>query len=146
MKGPPRPSMAARIPRRKLARQHLVEHDPRRVDVAAMIDGRRVPLLLGRHVDCRANRLIGHGHMTGCAAGTHRGNTKSATLAKPCRSMEDVARLDIAMNDSFMVCKTECLDNLEHQLSHPLAVQSTGRQSDAPGRSAARRPCLPHIP
>ncbi len=123
---------------RKLTRQHLVEHDPRGIDVAAMIDGSRVPLLLGRHVDCRADRLIGHGHVTGRTAGTHRGNAEVGHLSEAVPVDEDIARFDIAVNDPFAVRKTKRLDNLEHQRSHLLAVQApVGNQTLHVDRRAA---------
>ena len=51
---------------------------------------------------------------------------------------EDIARFDIAVNDSFAVRKSERLDDLEHQRAHLLAVQApVGNQTLHVDRRAA---------
>lgn len=80
--------------------KHLVENHPKRVDVRSVINWRPLRLLRGKVPRCSQN------HSDGC----HRllrspsGNSKIDNLDLALRSEHDILRLDVAMDDSLIVC------------------------------------------
>ena len=83
------------------AGQHFIQHDPKREDVRAFVDGPRIPALLGRHVIHRAHRDLRLGE--GTAAGLLLGDVGDAEvrdLHRPALARDQhVGRLDVAVND-----------------------------------------------
>ena len=113
-----------RSPERQHAGRHLVEHDAEREQIASRVDPCAAHLL-GRHVHHRPQRRSRAGEMRipgdrrdGGCAGDDRielGETEVEQLGVSARGDEDVARLDIAMNDAGTVRGVERIGDLECQ-------------------------------
>ena len=96
--------------------QHFVEHHAQGVNVRALVHVLRVLQLFGRHVVRRAD---------GQAAGRQRdlvlglaeqlGDAEVGDLHPALRVEQDVLRLDVAVQDAFVVGELERLANLRHE-------------------------------
>ncbi len=109
---------------RQVPGEHLVEHDARRKQVRARIDGKTLDLL-GRHVVGRSQhrahlRLIGLLRLLGLVdpADAEVGDFHRERLVH----QHDVAGLDVAMDDAFLVRVVERAGELDADLDDLLAA------------------------
>ncbi len=110
--------------KRKLACEHLIEHNAHRIDVGFAV-GHIAARLLGRDIVNRTDRLIGHGarRLVGEARNAEVRHLDGAVLQE-----HDVLRLDVAVNDAALVGVLQSAEHLcgEMQrilpLDHALAL------------------------
>ena len=91
--------------------QHLVEDDPERVEVGALVD-RRAPRLLGREVLRGADDRADLGHLRG--AGPR--DAEVGHLDVPVAADDHVVRLDVAVDDVVAVRLGERAEDLAGEL------------------------------
>jgi len=135
----------------QLAREHLIEDHAQRIDVRALVHILRMLQLFGRHV-------VGRAH--GVAAGSegklfpglaHQlGDAEVRDLHPAARVEQDILRLDVAVQDAFVMGELERLTNLRHQhhgllrgeparlhrLAQVHAVNELHQQKEEPARLA----------
>ena len=92
---------------RHLPGQHLVEHDPERVEIRARID-RRAARLLGREVLRGADDRAGLGHLRRARAR----DAEVRHLQPAVAADDDVVRLDVAVDDPVAVRERERAEDL----------------------------------
>ena len=94
---------------RHRAGEQLVEQDPGRVEVGALVD-RRAARLLGGEVLGGADDRAGLRHLARAA----RAIPKSITLTRPSRSTIDVVRLHVAVDDPGAMREAQRGEDLAH--------------------------------
>ena len=123
------------LAQRQFAGEHFVKHNTERIDIRAMVHGLRVLHLLRRHVMRCADDLaflsdwgsslalrppathrMGEGRGEGRASTHNSGNAKVSDLHPALFVEQDVLRLDVAVDDAFIVRELERLANLRDDL------------------------------
>ena len=129
-------------------RQHLVEHDAQREDVAARVD-RVAARLLGRHVGERPHDQALE-RAVPAAPGERvlvrgRGEAREAEvehLDAPALAQHHVPRLDVAVHDAVLVGVGERLGHLlrdrQHLLGSDAAPRAAARRASGPARTPSR--------
>src|ERR1051326_4450614 len=93
---------------RRVAGEHLVEHDADGVDVGARVDDRLAAHLFGREVVERAGERAGAvQRIGGVAAAGERGHAEVEDFHAAVATQHDVLGLDVAMNDPRLVRRGE---------------------------------------
>ena len=86
------------------ARQHLIEHHPERIDVRPVIELERILDLLGGHIAESSHDLPGsRQRVIRGLAGQKLGDAEIGDFDPATLIAQDVFRLDVAMNDAFIV-------------------------------------------
>ena len=109
---------------RLAAGEHVIEHRSRREDVGPVIDF-RAARLLGRHEVGRADDEAARRHVR---VGEPR-HAEVEDLQAPVVLDEDVAGLDVAMEDAVHVRDGEPFAHLAHEIERRLERRATGRAS-----------------
>src|SRR5262249_32227495 len=103
---------------RKASGEEFVENDAQRVDVAACVEFQRIGKdLLRTHVGERTDKLPGvrlHGRLR--VAIGDAGDAKVENLGLPGFIHQDIARFEIAMNQSALMRVMDGIANLNHDL------------------------------
>src|SRR3954470_9551580 len=117
----------------RLSGEHLVQHAPEAVDIAAAVDARIGHALLRTHVGRGAERYAGAGQLllAECAGGT-----RDPEVGDQCLAIleEDVLGLDVAVNDAVPVRVVERAGDLAGDSQRvvdrelPLAIQSRAKR------------------
>ena len=109
--------------------EHLVEADPERVDVGAVIDVGATLALLGRHVRRRAEHEPGaravraEGALVAGQLGDAEIEELDEVLVAAARRQDDVVGLEIAVDDAGLVRRGERIRDLERDRQRPLGRQ-----------------------
>ena len=106
---------------RRSPEEHLVEDDPEGVEVAAGVDGPALGLL-GREVRGGAHHRSGLCQL-GLVADHRRCDPEVCDLDVPVGGHEDVAGLDIAVDEPVAVCKSEGCRNVGGDLCGTVGMQ-----------------------
>ena len=114
---------------------HLVEHDPERVEVGAGIDVLALRLL-GREVGGGPHDRAGLGEVAG-PAGHGPGDTEVGHLHLAGVVDDDVGRLDVAMHHPVAVSEAERRGDPGRQIGGPVGVDRGGLADDL-GQGPAR--------
>jgi len=99
--------------KRQRAREHLVEHCARRVDIGLWPAGTAFGLL-GRHIRWRANDCAFHG-AHGLSARKHLSNAKVRDFKLPVVGKNQVFRLDIAVHDALAMGMVHARERGQYQ-------------------------------
>src|SRR5579864_1805489 len=100
------------------AREHLVEDQPKGVEVAAVVDGLAFDLL-GRHVQWRAENGAGAGDAS--AIGFERlGDAEIGNINMVEVIEQNVLRLEVAVNNVDAMGRRERRRELAHDVEHPV--------------------------
>ena len=98
---------------RIMTREYLVENDAQRINVGARVDIVRVSAgLFGRHVGQRADDVLRHGNHRVDRSGKLFGQSEIEDFGAALRINQNVGRLEIPVNDAFLVRVLHGIANL----------------------------------